>query len=201
MTKTKFEDSKTMVNLARGFAGECQDGARYQYLADLAQQQQYYEVAKVLKSLATNEMSHAKVYFDAIISNCDGVVNNVPIEAGFPFKKGDFVEMFKYEMENEKSEGLDVYPSFATTAKDEGYSNIAKIFDEVSKVEQRHAEIMSTLHERLKKDELYDCCNGEKTEELECCKCGYTCSCSKPWEECPLCGAKSGYIKLDKNSL
>ena len=29
----KFEESKTYKNLAKGFAGECQAGARYQFLS------------------------------------------------------------------------------------------------------------------------------------------------------------------------
>ena len=48
-----FEQSKTAENLARAFAGECQDGARYQWLADMAQAQQMGAMATILKQLAT----------------------------------------------------------------------------------------------------------------------------------------------------
>ena len=34
-----FLESKTIINLARTFAGECQDGAKYQFLAKKAEEE------------------------------------------------------------------------------------------------------------------------------------------------------------------
>ena len=37
--KVDFLQSKTRTNLARAFSGECQDGARYQFMAKQAEEQ------------------------------------------------------------------------------------------------------------------------------------------------------------------
>ena len=62
----ELKKSQTIKNMARAFAGECQAGARYQFLRKQATQKQPY-LAGVLKLLATNEMAHAKVLFDKIV--------------------------------------------------------------------------------------------------------------------------------------
>ena len=49
-----FNESKTLKNLTRAFAAECQDGAFYQYRADEATQQKLSNVATILKQLATS---------------------------------------------------------------------------------------------------------------------------------------------------
>ena len=58
----EFEKSQTKRNLARAFAGECQDGARYQFLAQQAKADGENYMMDLLKMLAKNEMAHAKVF-------------------------------------------------------------------------------------------------------------------------------------------
>lgn len=43
-----FVSSKTKLNLARAFAGESQDGARYQFLAKQALNEGYYYIQMIL---------------------------------------------------------------------------------------------------------------------------------------------------------
>ena len=50
----EFKNTETLKNITRAFAGECMDGAKYQYLADTATQQKLSQVASVLKALAHN---------------------------------------------------------------------------------------------------------------------------------------------------
>ena len=49
--KVDFEKSETKINLARAFAGECQDGARYQFIAKQAEQEGYQYIKTLLKTL------------------------------------------------------------------------------------------------------------------------------------------------------
>ena len=58
----KLKESTTFVNLARAFAGECQDGARYQFLKDKAEREGLAYVGQICTEHATNEMKHAKVF-------------------------------------------------------------------------------------------------------------------------------------------
>ena len=65
-----FNDSTTKVNLARSFAAECQAGARYQFMSKIALQNQMQFISDTMKTLAKNEMAHAKVFYDFILLVC-----------------------------------------------------------------------------------------------------------------------------------
>ena len=97
----KFEKSETYKNLARAFAGECQAGARYQFLSKQCLNEGYNFLSNTVKTLAKNEMAHAKTFFDQIVNNSSKVVKNIDIEAGYPFKFGELCDHFKYTMEDE----------------------------------------------------------------------------------------------------
>ena len=86
----ELKKSETIKNLARAFAGECQAGARYQFLRKQAMQKQLPYVADILKLLATNEMAHAKVWFDIIVGCSRKLIENIEITAGYPYKCGNF---------------------------------------------------------------------------------------------------------------
>ena len=62
-----FNDSQTKVNLAKSFAAECQAGARYQFMAKMAQQEGYQYMSMLIRTLAHNEMAHAQQFFNKII--------------------------------------------------------------------------------------------------------------------------------------
>jgi len=62
----EFIESETLKNLTRSFAGECIDGAKYQYIADTAAKQKLSQVSTILKALATNEMAHAKIFYELV---------------------------------------------------------------------------------------------------------------------------------------
>ena len=56
-----FTKTQTFHNLARGFAGECQAGMRYQLTAKAAMKQGYEALANVVRSIAKNEIGRAHV--------------------------------------------------------------------------------------------------------------------------------------------
>jgi len=110
-----LQNSQTLTNLARSFAAESQAGLRYQIIVDMCNQQGYKSLANEIKHLAKNEVSHAKVFYRFITDNL-GNVNNVDIEAGYPFEGTTLEEGLKFSMEQEESEANSVYPAFAATA-------------------------------------------------------------------------------------
>ena len=190
----EFKKSQTLKNLTRAFAAECQDGAKYQYLADMATQKKQAQVSEVLKNLATNEMAHAKVFYDYIDTKCPGGVAEVNIEASYPMAHGELVEMLKIKGDNEALQAKKIYPIFAKTARDEGYEDIAEKLERIAKIEQNHADILIALHEKLKSNTLYT----EKQEKLfKCTNCGHEEKIKKGWKQCPICEFNQGYIKIE----
>ena len=63
----EFQNSQTITNLARSFAGESQAGMRYQLIAKLATAQGYAVLADNIRTIAKNETYHAKTFFDIIL--------------------------------------------------------------------------------------------------------------------------------------
>ena len=81
-----FQESKTKENLARSFAAECQEGARYQFMAKMAQQEGYQYMSMLIRTLAHNEMAHAQQFFNKIVELGGNQTQNIDISAGYPFR-------------------------------------------------------------------------------------------------------------------
>ena len=189
----EFKNSETIKNLTRAFASECQDGAKYQYMADEAEQNNMTEVSKVLKILATNEMAHAKVFYDYLASNCESKELVVDIKASYPMEKAPLEQMLNIKASNEQNQAETIYPAFAKIAKKEGYMDIAEKLSTIADIEQNHNQTLKWLYEKLKNNTLY----AQKQKTLWTCNnCGYQNSATKAWKKCPLCAKNQGFVKL-----
>ena len=194
-----FDESKTKQNLARAFAGECQDGARYQVLATLAQDEGYFYMQTIFKTHAKNEMAHAKKFYDFLADNCSVKQKNIEICGGYPFTKGTLLESIKDTMGAELSQSENVYPDFARVAEDEGYKDIAKSFLFAGSVENCHKLMLEQLYEKLKGNKLY---KSPTPIKWKCSNCGFEHTDKKAWDFCPSCDKPQGYVEIpiDMNS-
>ncbi len=197
MEKIEFEKSKTKVNLAKAFAGECQDGARYQFVATQAQQEGYTNIQNLLKTLAKNEMAHAKAFFDLINQYCTGKQHNIQITGGYPFECGNLAQNLKDSIQTEISQSENVYPAFAKVAKDEGFPEIAKKFEFVASVENTHHLMLTELLGMLKGNKLY---KSAEPKVWKCGQCGYMREGKTCWEVCPSCNMAKGYVQITLQS-
>lgn len=189
-----FNESVTKTNLARSFAAECQAGARYQFMSKcaLADQQQF--LSDTMKTLAKNEMAHAKIFYDYIIEKSEGNVRNIPIEAGYPFEESQLKNSLFEESKIELAEANNIYPSFARIAKDEGFSDVAKSFEMIANVESTHHRILEYLATLYKSNKMY---KRENPTEWKCSSCGYVNISKEGFKQCPLCKLPQGYIIID----
>lgn len=192
----ELKNSETLKNLTRAFAAECQDGAKYQYMADEATQQKLSYVSTILKSLATNEMAHAKIFYEYIYQNAKEPDLNVEIKASYPMAHAPLQEMLKLKGDNEKKQAEVVYPAFAKTAEKEGFTDIAKKIKDIAKIEAIHGTILKQLYEKLTSNSLY--CS-DKAVLWKCTNCGYEENSKKAWKKCPLCSIDQGMIKINLN--
>lgn len=190
-----FQESKTKENLARSFASECQEGARYQFLAKMAQQQGYQYMSMLIRTLAHNEMAHAQQFFNKIVELGGNETQNIEIKAGYPFRSGTLKEVLLNESENERMSGESIYPKFASIARDEGFEDVADLFDMVSKVELTHQRTLLELHKALSKNTLYKCTSGEHA--FKCDECGTIIKDKCAPKTCPLCKMGQGYYRID----
>ena len=187
-----FNQSETKKNLARAFAAECQAGARYQFMATQAQNEQLVFIKDTLKMLAKNEMAHAKLFYDYILEKC-GEECDVNVCADYPYVEPGLAESLKAEVEIELDEFENLYPSFAEVAESEGFEDVANSFLVVSKVEKTHAEMLRLLAKNYAKNSLY---KHRQKVLMKCSNCGHIDLKANGWESCPLCSLGQGYIEI-----
>ncbi len=188
--------SQTLLNLAKAYAGECQARTRYEFLEYGLRYNGYNAVASVIDKLAYQEFNHARMMY-TYIQNCEHTIDNIEVCSGYPFKqKWDYVENLRLASIDELNE-VDTYGAYSKTASDEGFTEIANLFDLVAQVEKTHSEILADLYDKLSNDTLY---KSKQPRMWTCSSCGHCATSKTPWKQCPLCGAKIGYVQIDECS-
>ncbi len=188
----QFDKSKTYYNLARSFAGESQAGMRYQLIARAATQQGYVALADAIKVLAKNETVHARRFMEELQKRGQ-YLDNIDIDAGYPYHGGDIAESLKFAAEDERKEHSEIYPAFAKDAEEEGFNDIAALFRLVAKVEVHHEIIFNYLYEAFKNGTLY---KNESPILYICGECGHMHTAKGAWDKCPLCQSSQGEVLL-----
>ena len=188
----QFENTETYKNLARSFAGESQAGMRYQMIAKIAMKEKMKTLADAIRTIAKNETLHATQFFNKIIEKT-GSKENISFDAGYPYHMGTLAESLKFASMDEQNETEEIYPSFAITAKNEGFEDISALYKMVAEVEAQHKIIFQYLYDGVRNGTLY---KSEKPILWICSECGYMHVATEAWKVCPLCRAEQGYVDL-----
>ncbi len=192
-----LKQSKTFDNLARAWAGECQARARYQFLEYAARQKGLCALADIIKVVETNEFNHARMYYTAMQAADKKTLENVLINAKYPFKeKWNFEENFMFAVQNETNE-VGLYRKFAKVAEEEGFKDVANLFTLVSKVEHCHKLLFKDIKTQLENGTMY---KREKPVKWKCADCGHEETLLEAWKQCPLCKAPQGKVMLKLKS-
>ncbi len=186
--------SKTLTNLARAFAGECQARTRYEFIEYGARNEGYKAIADLIDSVVYNEFNHARMFYTCIQQASQKEIRDIEICAGYPFKeKWNLMDNLRLAAEDEQKEAEEIYPVFAKIAREEGFEDIAGLFDNVITVEKKHQRLFTELYEQMKNGTLYK----RKTPTLwKCPSCGYEEVLNEAWQKCPLCQAEQGSVEL-----
>ena len=98
----------------------------------------------------------------------------------------------------EEYEGKNLFAQFVRVAIDEGFKEIAGIFELIGKVSHKHSQILKTLALNYNKRQLY---NSDKPLIWTCSNCGHSIEDKKAWQTCPLCKKTKGYVKIPEEKL
>ena len=118
----ELKGSRTEANLLAAFAGESQARNKYTYYASKAKKEGYEQIAALFEATANNEKEHAKMWFKLVHGIGTTAENLADAAAG------------------ENYEWTDMYATFAKEAREEGFDNIANLFERVAAVEKEHEE-------------------------------------------------------------
>jgi rubrerythrin len=158
--------SKTEENLKAAFAGESQARNKYTFFAEVARKEGYHYIAKMFDESAANEKQHAKDHFRLL----KGI--------------GDTTANLKEAIGGEHYETVEMYPTFAKEAEQEGNSEAAILFKQIGKIEQHHHDRYRKLLEMIENGTVF---KREQPIKWKCSVCGYTYQGTEPPPKCPSC--------------
>ena len=186
--------SKTFENLKKAFIAECCARTRYEFVEYGERFNGYEGLAKIIDEIAYQEFNHARMLYTHIQNAVEGTIDNEEVCVSLPFRqKWDLLENLKLTAEDEGDEAV-FYGEAAKTAKEEGFTEIAKLFEMIKAVELKHKKILLYLYEKFKNGDLY---KSDTTKRWTCPACGYELTGDEVPDKCPLCQAKAETFRIN----
>ena len=171
-----LKGTKTEENLKAAFAGESQAHTKYQYFADKAKEEGYVQIHDIFMETSKNEREHAKLWYKLLHDD------EIP----------DTIANLIEAADGENQEWTSMYKGFAETAREEGFNNIAFLFEKVGEIEKHHEERYRTLLSNVKSDKVF---NKDEEIEWKCENCGFIFKGSNAPEKCPVCGYPKAHFE------
>ncbi len=173
----ELKGSKTEKNLWEAFAGESQARNKYTYFASKAKKDGYEQIAAIFQETADNEKEHAKLWYKLLHGG------EIPTTA----------ENLKTAAEGENYEWTDMYDRMAKEAKEEGFNEIAALFEMVAKIEKEHEERYKKLLENVEGDLVF---SRDGDVIWKCRNCGHIVIGKKAPEICPVCKHAKSFFEI-----
>ncbi|AEF82193.1 rubrerythrin [Leadbettera azotonutricia] len=172
-----LKGTKTEENLKAAFAGEAQAHTKYQYYASKAEKDGYQQIGAIFRETAQNEKEHAKIWFKLLHGDeVPGTETNLKDAAA-----------------GEHYEWTDMYAGFAKTAKEEGFTTIAALFEMVGKIEKEHEERYKKLLKNIESSIVF---SRDGDQIWQCANCGHIIIGKKAPELCPVCKHPKAYFQI-----
>lgn len=171
-----LKGSKTEMNLQTALAGESVARNQYTYFASKAKKDGYVQIANIFEETAANEKEHAKLWYKLL----NGGI-------------GSTAENLKKAAEGEHYEWTDMYATFAKEAKEEGFDDIAALFEGVAAIEKEHEERYRKLLANVEGDLVF---SKDGDVIWQCVNCGHICVGQKAPEICPVCAHPQSYFQV-----
>ena len=172
-----LKGTKTEANLQTAFAGESMARNKYTYFASKAKKDGYVQIANIFEETAANEKEHAKMWYK--------LLNGGSV--------GSTIENLKEAAEGENYEWTDMYDQFAKEAKEEGFTEIAALFEGVAAIEKEHEERYRKLLANIEGDVVF---SKDGDVIWQCANCGHICVGKKAPEVCPVCNHPQAYFQV-----
>jgi len=184
----KLKGSRTEKNVLTAFAGESQARNRYTYFASQARKEGFVQIADIFEETANQEKEHAKRFFKLLEGG------EAEIQGTFPAGViGTTAENLKAAAEGEAYEWGKMYPSFATVAREEGFEEIARIFEAISVAEKQHERRYRGLLANVTAKTVF---KKEKSILWRCRNCGYVHQGAEAPKQCPACTHPQAFFEV-----
>ena len=175
----KYAGTKTEQNLRDAFSGESEARNKYTYFASKAKKEGYEQIAALFLKTAENEKEHAKLWFKEL----GGI--------------GTTAENLSAAADGENFEWTDMYESFAKTAEEEGFTELAAKLRAVGEIEKHHEERYRALLANVNTAKVFE---KSEVKVWECRNCGHIVVGTKAPEVCPVCAHPQAYFELHEEN-
>lgn len=171
-----LKGTKTEANLMAAFAGESQARNKYTYYASKAKKDGYEQIAQLFLETANNEKEHAKIWFKLLH---DGIPSTA--------------ENLKDAADGENYEWTDMYAAFAKEAREEGFDDIAFLFEQVGEIEKEHEARYRKLLANIEGGLVF---SRDGDMIWQCSNCGHIVVGKQAPEVCPVCAHPKAYFQI-----
>ena len=174
----ELKGSKTEKNLMMAFEGESMARTKYTYYASKAKKEGYEQIAAMFLETAENEKEHAQLWIKLLHNN------EIP----------DTMTNLKDAASGENYEWTEMYVEFAKAAREEGFDEIARMFESVAGVEKHHEERYRKLIENIEKGMVFA---KDDVVVWKCRNCGHIHVGNAAPEICPTCKHPKSFFELN----
>ena len=183
-----LKGTKTEKNILAAFAGESQARNRYTYFASQARKEGFVQISAIFEETANQEKEHAKRLFKLLEGG------EVEITAGFPAGViGTTQENLREAAGGENYEWTEMYPGFAKTAREEGFDEIADIFEAIAVAEKQHEKRYNDLRANIENGTVF---KKDKPVVWRCRNCGYLHTGEEAPDKCPACAHPKAHFEV-----
>ncbi len=171
----ELKGSQTEKNLMTAFAGESQARNKYTYFASVAKKEGYEQIAEIFTQTAENEKEHAKMWYKLAVGL--GTTEQNLQDAAY----------------GENYEWTKMYKKFAKKAREEGFEEIAVLFEGVAAIEKSHQKRYEALLKNVQTGKVFKKPNAVI---WECRNCGHRVKGEMAPDVCPICSHKQAYFQV-----
>lgn len=176
-----FQQSKTFQNLQSALAFETQSSTEYNIASIQAGQENLIGISFTFDTLSRNDRFIAERLRNLIYG-------------GEPNTEQNLIEA----TEDSLYAGNTMYRDFSRVATEEGFTDIASLFNGIANIKLNHNFTLSTYLTNLQNDELF--CKDEERLWI-CLGCGNILSGLCAPLICPICGYPQGYYEIFPNNM
>lgn len=183
-----LKGTKTEKNILAAFTGESQARNRYTYFASKAKKEGFVQISEIFTETANQEKEHAKRLFKLLEGG------EVEITGTFPAGViGTTQENLMEAAGGEKYEWTEMYPGFAKIAREEGFEEIAVIFESIAVAEKQHEKRYNDLRTNIENGSVF---KKDKPVVWRCRNCGFLHTGEEALDTCPACAHPKAHFEV-----
>lgn len=172
----ELKGSKTEKNLWEAYSGESQARTKYTLFASVAKKEGFEQIAAIFEETSLNEKEHAKLHFKAL-GQLGNTAANLKAAAG-----------------GEHYEWTEMYPRMAKEAREEGFEDLAKMFENIATVEKEHEKRYLTFLKNVEEGRVF---KRDGKVFWHCRNCGAIIESTTAPKICPVCDHPQAHFELN----